>query len=141
MHIRPDTRSTVVLDWGTIKWFVNPTDIAGAESTFGEVIILPGRGHEPHAHPGAEEVLYVVEGEGVQTVGDSGPFPIVAGDAVYVPRGVTHSTHNTSWRSLRLVVTYTPGGEETALRGLPDFAEVPAGETPTWVRAATEGHR
>ena len=34
------------------------------------------------------------------------------------------------WKPLRLIATYTPGGEEQALRGLPDFAELPAGGTP-----------
>ena len=33
-----------------------------------------------------------------------------------------------SWRTLRLIVTYTPGGEEQALTALPDFTRHPAGD-------------
>ncbi|WP_043838738.1 MULTISPECIES: cupin domain-containing protein [Amycolatopsis] len=136
MHVEPEKTPTMVLDWGTLKWLVNPSTIEGAETTVGEVIVYPGRGHAIHNHPNAQEVIYVIEGEGVQTVGDSDPFPIKTGDAVFVPRGADHSTFNTGWRALRLIVTYSPGGEERNFRSLPDYEEVPAGITPTWVREA-----
>jgi oxalate decarboxylase/phosphoglucose isomerase-like protein (cupin superfamily) len=138
MLISPDDRATAVLDWGTIKWFVNPTDVEDAQTTLGEVIILPGRGHATHAHPGVQEVIYVIEGEGRQTVGESGPFAVRSGDAVFIPVGAEHSTFNTGWRALRLIVTYSPGGEERALRNLPDFDEVAPGLAPTWVRAPSD---
>jgi len=48
--------------------------------------------------------------------------------------GTLHSTMNTGWRTLRLIVTYTPGGEEQALTALPDFARHPAGEIVNWKR-------
>ena len=130
MHRRPQDLPTMVFDWGSIKWFVSPTTVPGAPTSFGEVVINPERGHDRHEHPGADEVLYVIEGTGVQTVGDEPEFAITTGDAIWVPRGTMHSTFNTGWKPLRLVATYTPGGEEDALRGLPDFRELPAGETP-----------
>lgn len=132
MHRRPQDLPTMVFDWGSIKWFVSPTTVPGAPTSFGEVVINPERGHDRHEHPGADEVLYVIEGTGVQTVGDEPEFAISAGDAIWVPRGTMHSTFNTGWKPLRLVATYTPGGEEDALRGLPDFTELPAGTNPTW---------
>jgi oxalate decarboxylase/phosphoglucose isomerase-like protein (cupin superfamily) len=135
MHIRPDDVETMSFDWGTIKWFVTPSAIAGAASTLGEVIILPGRGHERHNHPGAEELIYVVSGEGEQTVGDDPPFTIREGDVVHVPVAAFHSTFNRTWRPLRLIVTYTPGGEEQVLTGLPGYQAHPAGSYPQWQRA------
>jgi quercetin dioxygenase-like cupin family protein len=122
----------MVLDWGSIKWFVSPDTVPGATSSFGEVVINPTKGHDRHEHPGADEVLHVIEGTGRQTVGDGPEFEIVAGDTIWVPRGTPHSTFNTGWKALRLIATYTPGGEEQALRGLPDFVELPAGDTPVW---------
>jgi oxalate decarboxylase/phosphoglucose isomerase-like protein (cupin superfamily) len=62
-----------------------------------------------------------------------------AGDTVYIPMGTLHSTLNTGWRTLRLLVTYTPGGEEQALTMLPDFTRHPAGEIVSWERTAP-GH-
>jgi quercetin dioxygenase-like cupin family protein len=133
MLISPGDRNTVVLGWGTIKWFVNPTDVDGADTTLGEVVIFPGQRHTRHSHPGVQELIYVIDGEGVQTVGDSEPFPVRSGDTVFIPTGVEHSTYNTGWRALRLIVACSPGGEERALRGLPDYDEVDARATPTWV--------
>lgn len=52
-----------------------------------------------------------------------------------MPKGTLHSTFNTGWRPLRLIATYTPGGEEAALRGAPDFVELAAGVNPTWAVA------
>ncbi|WP_033339712.1 cupin domain-containing protein [Catenuloplanes japonicus] len=131
---RPDEVPTRTFDWGTIKWLVTPHLDAGAGLTTGEVIVYPGRGHDPHVHPGEEEVIYVISGEGEQTVGDGPAFPIREGDAVYIPANTVHSTRNTGWRPLRLVVVYTPGGAETGLDGLPDARILGPGVAPTWTR-------
>jgi quercetin dioxygenase-like cupin family protein len=132
MTRKPDDVVTRVFDWGTIKWLVTPHLDEGAGLTTGEVIIYPGQGHAPHQHPGEEEVIYVISGKGSQTVGDGEPFDIQEGDAIYIPRDTLHSTYNTTWSPLRLVVVYTPGGAETGLDGLPDARILPAGEAPTW---------
>jgi len=129
---RPDEVPTRVFDWGTIKWLVTPHLDGPIGLTTGEVIIYPGTGHDPHAHPGEEEMIYVVSGEGVQTVGDGEPFVIREGDALYIPKDTLHSTYNTTWRPLRLVVVYTPGGAETGLDGLPDARILDAGVAPVW---------
>ena len=129
---RPDDVPTRVFDWGTIKWLVTPHLDAGAGLTTGEVVVYPSQGHAPHVHPNEEEVIYVISGEGVQTVGDGPAFPIREGDAVYIPANTLHSTYNTTWRPLRLVVVYTPGGAETQLDGLPDARILPAGTAPAW---------
>ncbi|GGL86402.1 cupin domain-containing protein [Nakamurella endophytica] len=135
-HIPPDAVETFSFDWGTMKWFVSPATVPGAVNSQGEVIILPGAGHAPHQHDGADELLYVVSGAGRQTVGDQ-DFDIAEGDLVYIPRATVHSTFNTTWRTLRLLVTYTPGGEEQALTALPDFRRHPAGTDPQWTRDPT----
>lgn len=134
MRIRPDDVTTMSLDWGSIKWFVTPKSLTGAQSSLGEVIVNPGQGHARHNHPDAEEVIYVISGEAMQMVDDGEPFPIREGDAVYIPTGAFHSTVNTSWRPLRLIVTYTPGGEEQALEAVPGFRSLAPGVAPVWVR-------
>ena len=130
---RPDEVPTRVFDWGTIKWLVTPHLDEGAGLTTGEVIVYPGQGHAPHVHPNEEEVIYVISGEGTQTVGDGAdPFPIKAGDAVYIPANTVHSTYNTTWSPLRLIVVYTPGGAETGLDALPDARIHEPGVQPAW---------
>jgi oxalate decarboxylase/phosphoglucose isomerase-like protein (cupin superfamily) len=102
--------------------------------TLGEVVLLPGKGHDRHNHPESEEVLYVLSGEGEQMVGDEEQFPVAAGSTIYVPIGVYHSTRNTSWQPMRLLAFYNPAGAEKALAALPDFREEPAGTIPSWSR-------
>ncbi|GAA1625190.1 cupin domain-containing protein [Nonomuraea maheshkhaliensis] len=132
MHREPDSVPTMLFDWGSIKWHVTPGSVPGASSTLGEVVINPNKGHDRRLHPHSDEILHIIEGEGRQTVGDGPEFPVKAGDAVWIPMGTLHSTFNTGRRPLRIIATYTPGGEEEALRDLPDFVEVAPGEHPTW---------
>ncbi|NDU77209.1 cupin domain-containing protein [Actinomadura sp. DSM 109109] len=129
---KPDDVATATFDWGSIKWFVTPSAVPGAGGTLGEVIVNPGKGHARHHHPGAEEVIYVISGEAAQMVDDGEPFLIREGDAVHIPKGVWHSTHNMTWRPLRLIVTYTPGGEEKALEAAPDHCLHEPGAIPEW---------
>ncbi len=126
---------TQTFDWGSIKWLVTPDNTDGAGLTFGEVVLQPGKGHDRHNHPESEEILYVLSGEGEQMLDDGEPFPVKAGDAIYVPTAVFHSTRNTGWETMRLLAVYNPGGAEKVLETLPDFREVPAGEPPAWTRA------
>lgn len=133
-HGRPDDLPTEVFEWGSIKWGVTADRQEGAPVTVGEVVINPTRGHALHTHPESDEVLYVIEGEGVQTVGDSGEFPVTGGDHIFVPKGIEHSTFNTGWRQLRLLAVYSPGGAEAALREAPDHAQLAPGVAPVWER-------
>ena len=131
--IDPLAIPTQTFEWGAIKWFVAPGHTPGAGMTFGEVVLLPGMGHDRHNHPESEEILYVLSGEGEQMLDDGAPFPVRAGDTIYVPTAMFHSTVNTGWQPLRLLAIYNPGGAETALRELPDFRE---GAGPDWALRA-----
>ena len=133
-QIDPNSVPTKTFDWGLIKWFVSPDTIQSAGLTFGEVVLLPGKGHDRHNHPNAEEILYVLSGEGMQMINDGEPFPIKAGDTIYVPTAIFHSTMNTSWEPLRLLALYNPAGAEKVLEGLPEFREIPVGQLPQIVR-------
>jgi oxalate decarboxylase/phosphoglucose isomerase-like protein (cupin superfamily) len=119
------------LDWGVLKWLVSPDTTEGARLTFGEVLLLPGKGHERHNHPDAEEVLYVLSGEGRQMLDDGEErwFDVAPGDTIYVPQGMYHATINSGWQPIRLLAIYNPGGAERVLRDLPDFNE---GDGPDW---------
>lgn len=134
-HSSQQDLSTETFSWGSIKWGVTADRFPGAPITVGEVVINPTKGHDIHTHPESDEVLHVIEGEGVQTVGDSGEFAVRAGDSVYIPRGTEHSTFNTGWRQLRLIAIYSPGGAEAALQGAPDYKVLEPRAAPVWERA------
>lgn len=134
VHTIQSELATDVFDWGSIKWGVSPDLFPGSPVTVGEVVINPTKGHDLHTHPGSDEVLVILDGNGEQTVGDSPKFAVGPGDSIYIPRGTLHSTYNTGWRQLRILAIYSPGGAEEALRGLRDYTSLPAGEAPVWER-------
>jgi oxalate decarboxylase/phosphoglucose isomerase-like protein (cupin superfamily) len=132
--VTPDDVETQLFDWGSIKW-MSEARVTGAGRAAGGVVILdPGKGHARHNHPGSDEILYFISGEGDQMVEDEAGAPQVrhlrAGDMAYIPEGVFHSTVNTTWEPLRILAIYSPGGPEAVLRGLPDCVIVPAGQLP-----------
>ena len=116
-------------EWGQLSLTVGP-DVNGASRFSGGVVNLPsGQGHTRHNHPGAEEIIFVISGEGQQMVEDELGNPIVAevrpGCTVYVPESRFHSTKNTGSGAMQLFVVYSPTGPEQALRELPDFRIIP----------------
>lgn len=128
--VRPDDVETVSFDWGTSKWTSTP-DVTGAEAfSTGVTILKPGRAHERHTHPDSEEVLYFLAGRGIQTVADE-DREVTAGDTVYIPAGVEHSTENTGWSPLRFLAIYGPPGPEAELADDDDSTVVPPGEPPS----------
>jgi oxalate decarboxylase/phosphoglucose isomerase-like protein (cupin superfamily) len=132
--VSPDDVETMMFDWGTIKW-LSERRVTGSEGiACGLVILEPGKGHLRHNHPGSEEVLYYVSGEGEQMVEDDDGTPMFrhvrAGDAAYIPAGVYHGTENTGWEPMRLIAIYSPGGPEAILRAGPDCTTFPPGVIP-----------
>jgi oxalate decarboxylase/phosphoglucose isomerase-like protein (cupin superfamily) len=132
--VDPSSVRTELLDWGVMKWLVTPDTTDGADMTFGELVVLPGKGHERHNHPNAEEVIYVLSGEGDQMLDDGGEhwFHVGPGDTIYIPRGMFHSTVTTGWQPLRLLAIYNPGGSEKDLRAFADHRFAAGASGPEW---------
>jgi len=125
-----DDVETLSFDWGNIKILSEPKLTGGQTFTFGVVILAPGQGHTRHNHPNADEVIFVISGEGMQMLDDEEPVLVRPGASIYIPRGVYHSTINTSWEPMRLIVVYAPAGEEDVLRNLPEATILPPGHLP-----------
>jgi oxalate decarboxylase/phosphoglucose isomerase-like protein (cupin superfamily) len=125
-----DDVEAVAFDWGVVKFLSEPI-VTGAERfSFGMVVLAPGKGHARHNHPGAEEIIYVLSGEGQQMVDDQPPITVRAGASIYIPADVYHSTLNTSWEPMRLLVAYAPAGPERLLRDIPGSRVIPPGQIP-----------
>jgi oxalate decarboxylase/phosphoglucose isomerase-like protein (cupin superfamily) len=132
--IDPESLPTMSFDWGLIKPLVAAENTDGAEVSLMHVVLLPGEGHERHNHPGSDEILYILAGRGEQMVDDSDTFGVGPGQVVFIPKGAFHSTVNTGWEPLTILAVYAPAGAEQALKGLPDYREIPPGEAPGLVR-------
>ena len=128
--IEPDDVSTLALDWGTIKWTTSP-EVNGAERfSCGVVLLEPGDGHELHTHPNSDEILFFISGEGEQTVAGE-TRDVAAGDTIFIPEGIEHSTINTGWEPLKFLAIYAPPGPEEVVAESPGAEIIPAGEIPT----------
>lgn len=65
-----------------------------------------GKGAAPHAHPGIEQVCYLLEGAAQVEVGGE-KFELAAGEACFFPAGERHVFTVTSERA-RVLVIYAP---------------------------------
>jgi quercetin dioxygenase-like cupin family protein len=78
-----------------VRWLVTRDTVGSDNSVFGVTYFPPGGRHEIHRHENAEEVEYLVQGEGVARVGED-DVAMGVGDAVFVPRNEYHGFRNTS---------------------------------------------
>lgn len=127
--IRPDEVAAFGFDWGQLALTVGP-EVNGAQRFSGGIVtVAPGGGHARHNHPGAEEIILVMTGNGEQMVEDDDGTPVTQavgpGCTIYVPESRFHSTLNTGRETMTLFVVYSPAGPELALRDLPDFRLLP----------------
>ncbi len=123
-----DDVETLRFDWGKVKILSEPAVTGAGRFSFGMVVLEPGKGHDRHNHPDADEIIFVMSGEGDQMIDDAPPVRVRSGASIYIPQGVYHSTINRTWEPLRLLVVYSPPGSERLLRDIPGCEVVPAGE-------------
>ena len=116
----------LAFDWGVIR-MLSEEQVTGAKTfSFGFVELAEGKGHIRHNHPTADEIIYVLEGEGDQMLDDKDTVRVTAGDCIWIPMGVYHSTVNQGSGPMKLIVVYAPAGAEQALREDPAVTITPA---------------
>ena len=125
-----DDVESLLFEWGTVKVLSEPQVTDAEHTSFAMAVLDPGKGHDRHNHPGSEEIIFLMSGVGQQMVDDQPPVTIRPGASIYVPAGVYHSTLNTGWEPMRLLVVYSPAGPERLLRDIPGCQVVPPGEIP-----------
>lgn len=97
---------------GTVNRRLIGPDTVGARNI--EVllgVIEKGRGALPHAHPGIEQVCYVLEGRALAEVGGES-CELGPGECCYFPADLPHSFTVTSDEPVRVLVIYSPPYEE-----------------------------
>ncbi len=75
-----------------------------------EARLPPGASTIPHHHAQAEEIYYLLEGQGRLRVGEEAR-EVVAGDAIAIPPGALHQITNTGSRTLKFLCCCAPGYE------------------------------
>jgi quercetin dioxygenase-like cupin family protein len=95
------------LPWGPHEWLCRPGLTAANDLQLVRVRMPAGQGHAFHRHPELEEIIYVVEGEAEQWVGEQvrrlGP-----GEIAHIPKGVVHATYNAGQDTLVFLAILSP---------------------------------
>ncbi|PKB15013.1 cupin domain-containing protein [Flavobacterium sp. 5] len=88
-----------------------------------EMIVPPGAGPVPHAHPDFEETFYVLEGE-VQFTSEVSHYLAKKDDLVLIPKGgVIHHFKNLSKEPAKLLCTVVPAGLDDFFIQVANFME------------------
>ncbi len=95
------------LEWGSLGWFSSP-DASGAKNlVVVEVTLNPSGGHNFHKHPNQEELIYVIDGEIEQWIGQQkrrlGP-----GDSAFIGADVVHASFNAGDSNAKLLAILGP---------------------------------
>lgn len=98
--------------WGELRWFTSAELGNSATTTTGQATIRPGQKTPRHFHPDCDEVLRVVQGRIVQTVGGRS-FEMAAGDVVSIPEGVKHGSQNIGTDDAILALSYPTAHRRT----------------------------
>jgi quercetin dioxygenase-like cupin family protein len=100
---------------GTVNKRLISADTVGAkniEMVLGEIV--KGQGALPHAHPGIEQVCYLLEGAAMAEV-DGERFEMRPGDCCFFPADQEHVFTVTSEEPAKVLVIYSPPyGEDPA---------------------------
>ena len=102
----PDATPDVASGGYRIKWLFSGQTAPDAAQTLGYVVIEPGQKNPLHAHPNAEEVLYLIAGELDHSL-DGAMYRLKAGDAIRVPAGAKHDARCVSREPATMVVCYS----------------------------------
>jgi quercetin dioxygenase-like cupin family protein len=70
-------------------------------------VIERGEGAAPHAHPGMEQVCYLLEGSALAEI-DGERAELHPGDVCYFPAGAMHKFTATSEKPVKVLVIYSP---------------------------------
>ena len=103
-------------DWGKLNFLSDEPTTGATSFSFGIVELAVDKGHTRHNHPGVDEIIYVVSGEGDQMLDDQDPVRVKAGDSIWIPKDIYHSTINRANEPMKLIVVYSPSGPEQLLR-------------------------
>ncbi len=125
IFVYPNDVDAFGFDWGKLSLTCAPEVNGATQFSAGVVDLPPGQGHARHNHPGSEEIIFVISGNGEQMVEDDNGNPVTRevgpGCTIFVPDSRFHSTLNTGGGPMQLFVVYSPAGPEVGLRELPDF--------------------
>lgn len=93
--------------WGYIDWFGDYDGGGSTVNNIGICVILPGQCQQPHIHYGADQFIYILEGESLQVI-DGVECTLNKGMHLFMKAGVTHETVNVGQTPILELLVSTP---------------------------------
>jgi len=105
------------LDGSLIRELMHPDVHGNRAQSLAEATVRPGQTTRIHRHGRAEEIYYILAGEGLMVV-DNEKQTVRAGDAIHIPPGAWHSMTNTGAVDLVFLCCCSPAyhDEDTELK-------------------------
>ena len=99
-------------DWGREAAICSPKGTRSNNLMIFDCILGPHEAHSFHRHPNQEEVIYVLEGEVEQWLGDEKRI-LAPGDSAFIEKGEVHASFNRADVEVRFLAVLGPCiGEE-----------------------------
>ena len=94
----------------TNHWMCRPEITNAKDLQVCRAVLPAGEGHNFHHHPELEEVIYVLEGEVAQWVGEEMQI-LKVGEVAHMLPGVVHATFNVSNQYAVILAILSPGSQ------------------------------
>jgi mannose-6-phosphate isomerase-like protein (cupin superfamily) len=104
---RHDAPVYKTLDGSLIRELMHPAVHGNRTQSLAEATVRPGQTTRIHRHGQAEEMYYILAGEGLMVV-DNENQAVHAGDAIHIPPGAWHSMTNTGHVDLVFLCCCSP---------------------------------
>jgi quercetin dioxygenase-like cupin family protein/type 1 glutamine amidotransferase len=104
--IRGADAQVIQYPWGHLTWYVSRALKNSDTMTVGEAVIKPGQENPRHFHPNCDEVLHVLKGHIINTMGDES-VEMNPGDTVNIPAGIHHNAKNIGTEDAVLAISYS----------------------------------
>jgi quercetin dioxygenase-like cupin family protein len=108
---RAADRQVIEQTWGRITWYASGPLGNSATMTVGEAVIRPGQENPRHYHPNCDEILHVMRGRILHSMGTQ-QVEMTVGDTVSIPTGVRHNARNIGTEDAVLAISFSSAHRE-----------------------------
>ncbi|WP_051383195.1 cupin domain-containing protein [Bradyrhizobium sp. WSM3983] len=95
------------LTGAAVRMLINADTVGSHRGMLSIAEFQPGGQHKLHRHPNADQISYLLSGEGEHLTAN-GPVPVKAGDTTHASRNEWHGFRNTGSGNAVLVSVYSP---------------------------------
>ena len=95
------------MPWCRVEWMSNPEIVGAQQILLVRATFNPGQTHLFHTHPGREEIIYVLEGQAEQWVGEVKRL-LNPGEMAHIPMNTPHATRNPGKMPLVFLAILSP---------------------------------